>query len=104
MTMDDQEAIWRIEDHIRVHRIGEFPHVRLGEALRIAVQALQQRQQTKRILNAYADLEMTCETIHKVSGFTVNQLVYYFMKGYNLTPPENEQEETHEQRTEYHPL
>lgn len=92
--MSDQEAIERIEDHIRVHRIGEYPHRFIGEALQIAIQAIRQRQQVKRAMIAYADLDTTCTTIQKISGFTVNQLVYYFMKGYTLTPPENERKDT----------
>ncbi len=38
--MDRAEAIKRIEDHIRIHRIGEFPHIYLKEALDMAIAAL----------------------------------------------------------------
>jgi hypothetical protein len=38
--MDNVEAIKRIEDHVRVHRIGEYPHIYLKEALDMAIEAL----------------------------------------------------------------
>ena len=38
--MDKAEAIKRIEDHIRVHRIGEYPHIKIAEALNMAISAL----------------------------------------------------------------
>lgn len=40
MGMDKVEAIKRIKDHIRVHRIGEFPHIKIAEALSMAISAL----------------------------------------------------------------
>lgn len=40
------EAIKRIQHHIDVHRIGEYPHIKLGEALNMAISAL--REQEKR--------------------------------------------------------
>lgn len=38
--MDINEAFRRIQDHIRVHRIGEPPHIKIREALDMAVDAL----------------------------------------------------------------
>ena len=38
--MDNSEAIKRIKDHIRVHHIGEYPHIKIGEALNLAISAL----------------------------------------------------------------
>ena len=38
--MTNKEAIKRIEDHMRAHRIGEYPHVYLAEALTMAMTAL----------------------------------------------------------------
>ena len=40
--MDNVEAIKRIEDHIGVHRIGQYPHIRIAEALRLAISALRE--------------------------------------------------------------
>jgi len=38
--MTNREAIERIKDHMRVHKIGEYPHVQTAEALRMAIDAL----------------------------------------------------------------
>lgn len=38
--MTKEEAINRINDHIKVHHIGEYPHIRLKEALDMAITAL----------------------------------------------------------------
>lgn len=41
--MDWEESIRRIEDHMRVHRIGLYPHIHLGEALYEAIVALKKQ-------------------------------------------------------------
>lgn len=41
--MDINEAIKRIQDHIRVHHIGEAPHIKIAEALAMAIDALQEK-------------------------------------------------------------
>lgn len=38
--MDRQQAIWLIKDHMEHHKIGEYPHILLGEALNMAIAAL----------------------------------------------------------------
>ena len=38
--MTREEAIARIKDHIEHHRIGEYPHIKLAEALDMALTAL----------------------------------------------------------------
>ena len=40
--MDRQQAIWLIKDHMEHHKIGEYPHILLGEALNMAIAALSQ--------------------------------------------------------------
>ena len=40
--MTRKEAVYRIENHIAVHRIGLYPHIKLGEALNMAIEALQE--------------------------------------------------------------
>lgn len=42
MTKD--EAIKRILDHISVHKIGEYPHIKLTEALYMAISALRDQE------------------------------------------------------------
>ena len=39
--MTRKEAVYRIENHITVHRIGLYPHVKLGEALNMAIESLE---------------------------------------------------------------
>lgn len=39
--MTNREAIERIKDHIRVHKIGEYPHIHIAEALNLAITALE---------------------------------------------------------------
>ena len=38
--MTNEEAIKRIKDHMRVHGIGEYPHIYIEEALLMAIEAL----------------------------------------------------------------
>ena len=38
--MTREEAINRIKDHMKVHHIGEYPHIRLKEALDMSLSAL----------------------------------------------------------------
>lgn len=38
--MNEREAIERIRDHMKVHRIGEYLHIKLAEALNMAISAL----------------------------------------------------------------
>lgn len=40
MSITREEAINRIKDHTRVHHIGEYPHIKLKEALDLALSAL----------------------------------------------------------------
>lgn len=38
--MDKEQAIYLIKEHIRVHKIGVYPHILLGEALNMAIDSL----------------------------------------------------------------
>lgn len=40
--MDRKEAIERIKRHMIVHQIGVYPHIKLAEALLMAIAALQE--------------------------------------------------------------
>ena len=40
MSISREEAINRIEGHMAVHHIGEYPHIKLKEALDMALSAL----------------------------------------------------------------
>ena len=39
--MTNREAIERIKDHMRVHKIGEYPHIHIADALGMAIAALE---------------------------------------------------------------
>lgn len=43
MSMTIDEAIKRIRNHMEVHRIGQYPHIHIGEALTMAIDALQEK-------------------------------------------------------------
>ena len=49
--MTREEAINRIKDHMKVHHIGEYPHIRLKEALDMALTALRpvSREQVEKV-------------------------------------------------------
>ena len=51
MSMTREEAINRIEDHMEVHHIGEYPHIKLKEALDMALSALRpvSREQVEKV-------------------------------------------------------
>lgn len=38
--MTREEAVERISDHMEVHKIGEYPHIKLAVALNMAIDAL----------------------------------------------------------------
>ena len=40
--MDRKEAIELIKRHMIIHQIGKYPHIKLGEALSLAIAALQE--------------------------------------------------------------
>ena len=46
--MTTEKAIRRIKDHIAVHHIGEYPHVKLLDAMCMAISALRAQQQAQK--------------------------------------------------------
>lgn len=46
--MTKQEAIKRIQDHMRVHGIGKYPHNFIYEALSMAISALREQEKRER--------------------------------------------------------
>ena len=48
--MEIKEAIIRIKDHIRVHKIGQPPHILIGEALALALNALQKEDKKRAVV------------------------------------------------------
>ena len=70
--MTREEAINRIKDHMVVHHIGEYPHIRLKEALDMSLTALRgpTREQVEKVwrgewmgsADGYADGELVYDT------------------------------------------
>jgi hypothetical protein len=55
--MSEQEAIKRIKDHMEVHRIGDYPHIKIGVALCIAMGALEKQTPKKPYYRKEEDAE-----------------------------------------------
>lgn len=53
--MENSEAIRRIQEYMRVHKMGQYPHVLIKEALDMAINALQEQQVSRRPLRAYLE-------------------------------------------------
>lgn len=45
--MTTKEAIIRILRHMKVHRIGQYPHIHIGEALTMAIDALREQEENR---------------------------------------------------------
>ena len=80
MSMNREEAINRIENHMEVHGIGEYPHIALKEALDMAITALRpvSREQVEKVWRAHWN-----ESTH-LGGF-----VYCSRCGYNALEANN---------------
>lgn len=53
--MDRKEAIELIKRHMIIHQIGKYPHIKLGEALSLAIEALQEKEQIIKQLEELRD-------------------------------------------------
>ena len=53
--MDRKEAVEYIKRHMGAHRIGKYPHIKLGEALSLAIEALQEKEQIIKQLEELRD-------------------------------------------------
>ena len=80
MSMNREEAINRIENHMEVHGIGEYPHIALKEAIDMAITALRpvSREQVEKVWRAHWN-----ESVH-LGGF-----VYCSRCGYNALEANN---------------
>ena len=53
--MDRKEAIELIKRHMIIHQIGKYPHIKLGEALSLAIEALQEPERIIKQLEELRD-------------------------------------------------
>lgn len=92
--MDNKEAILRIRDHIAVHHIGEGCHIKIFEALCMAIEALEKSQWTKE--GHQIDIEKSAQNIldrvQQKLGISAEQLmdlVQAYQDGRCVVVPEN---------------
>lgn len=76
--MTNDEAIRRIRDHMRVHNIGEYPHIHIKEALDMAIDALNENSKLR------ANLAQVVET----EDYLTNEIVIRFRYAELLNPEE----------------
>ena len=64
MSMTREEAINRIKDHMAAHHIGEYPHIKLKEALDMALSFLRpvSREQVEKVWRG-------CEECHNQANW-----------------------------------
>lgn len=82
--MDRKEAILRIKEHMKHHGIGKYPHLKLKEALDMAIAALSQPNEPLTIeqLREMEDpVWCVCKTVEGFEGFWC-----LCNHGYILTP------------------
>ena len=63
--MTTEEAIKRIRNHMEVHRIGQCPHIYIGEALTMAITALQEKAERE------DPKPLTIEELRQMNGESV---------------------------------
>ena len=101
MSMTIQEAIKRINEHMSIHHIGQYPHIYLAEAFHMALEAL--REKAEREDNKPLTLEELRQMdgkpvyivsasrtgsgwvifdIHNDDGFGMCDETWYFAKSY----------------------
>ena len=65
MSMTIAEAIKRIKNHMEVHRIGQFPHIYIFEALTMAIDALLEKAERE------DPKPLTLEELRQMNGESV---------------------------------
>ena len=84
--MDRKEAILRIKDHMEHHGIGKYPHLKLKEALDMAIAALSQPNEPLTCEGCKFEYEATdeamCEQCIRAPAY----------RDYYCRPPEGEED------------
>lgn len=103
MSMTIQEAIKRINEHMSIHHIGQYPHILLAEALHMALDALREKALREDpqpltleelhnmvgepVYIVYASAE-PCEWVvfdhHDDGGFGTSDNSWWFARGYGI--------------------
>lgn len=61
-NMRTEESIRRIQDHMKVHKIGEYPHILLKDALDMAISALWEKEKREN------QKTLTLDELRKMDG------------------------------------
>lgn len=80
--MDKREAIERIRAHMEVHRIGEYPHIKLAEALNMAIDALRAQQPTTKLDRSRWE---GCKFCNKINPTCLKGIMYCAKCGRPIT-------------------
>ena len=77
--MTREEAIKRIQDHMFVHHIGEYPHIHIKEALDMAISALQEQEDRRWIPVAerLPEKPTKCLVYTKRGKYGGHEITYY---------------------------
>ena len=68
--MDRKEAIELIKRHMIIHQIGKYPHIKLGEALSLAIEALQEPQVSGVEINKNFETILLCAVRYAIGRRT----------------------------------
>ena len=69
MSMSIQEAIKRINEHMSIHPIGQYPHIYLAEAMQMAIDALREKAERENAPTHYTvKADLTDEQIQKLKN------------------------------------
>ena len=72
--MKREEAIKRIQAHMDLHRIGDYPHIKLREALNMAISALREQEDRRWIPVAERFPENDYDVLVAASGNPVKNV------------------------------
>ncbi len=77
--MTNDVAIRRIQNHMKVHRIGEYPHELIAEALDMAINALREQEERRwiTVTERLPDEPMMCLVYTKPGGYGCCEITYY---------------------------
>ena len=83
--MTNDVAIRRIQNHMKVHRIGEYPHELIAEALDMAINALREQEERQwiTVTERLPDEPMMC-LVYTKRGDCGGYDIAYYSKGFNL--------------------
>ena len=70
--MTNDVAIRRIQNHMKVHKMGEYPHVLIKEALDMAIDALREHDERRWIPVAERLPDNNCPVLVRCTNTTIS--------------------------------